>query len=309
MWWYPRDMARMSRAFRTSYSVEIERMLVALVLLAWQAIRIPLEGPVDLSLAHAQSVVGMEGALSIDVEAWVVRTTSEADLTSVLKWLYLNIHLPVLFGFVAAVRLLAPDRYPRLRTTYVLSFLPAVLVIGFYPLAPPHWLPSLGLGGAPSDLELTTGGALLHNSTAAAASQHFGFAVFVAAASIWLFPRSLLAWATLAYPVLVFVVIVGTGNHYVLDCVVGTLTFTFAALAASIVHGTPAPASASQHASGIAGIAVGYALIVWGFVSLDVLSPRAWERNLLELLVLAAGIALVVAPRLAAREPLPESTR
>ena len=309
MWWYLREMARISRAFRTSYSVEAELLVVALVLLAWQAIRIPLEGPVDVSLAHAQSVVGMESALSIDVEAWVMRTTSEADLTSVLKWLYLNIHLPVLFGFVAAVRLLAPDRYPTLRTTYVLSFLPAVLVIGLYPLAPPHWLPGLGLGGTPTEADLTTGGALFHNSTAAAASQHFGFAVFVAVASIWLFPRSRAAWATLAYPALVFVVIVGTGNHYVLDCVVGTLTFTIAALVASIVHGTPAQAPSSRQASGIAGIAVGYALIVWGFVSLDVMSPRAWERNLLELLVLAAGIALVVAPRLAAREPLPESTR
>ncbi len=309
VWWYPRVMARISRAFRTSHPVEVELLVVALVLLAWQAIRIPLEGPVDVSLAHAESVVGMENALSIDVEAWVVRTTSEADLTSVLKWLYLNIHLPVLFGFVAAVRLLAPDRYPRLRTTYVLSFLPAVLVIGLYPLAPPHWLPGLGLGVPPTDLELTNGGALFHNSTAAAASQHFGFAVFVAAASIWLFPRSRLAWSTLAYPILVFVVILGTGNHYVLDCIVGTLTFGFAAIVASIVHGRPAAAPATQQVSGIAGIAVGYALIVWGFVSLDVLSPRAWERNLLELLVLAAGIALVVAPRVSAREPLPESTQ
>ena len=297
----------MSRAFRTSYSVEVELLLVATVLLAWQAIRIPLEGPVDLSLAHAASVLRVESTLSVDVESWVVRTTSEADLTSVLKWLYLNIHLPVLFGFVAAVRLLAPDRYPTLRTTYVLSFVPALFVIGLYPLAPPHWLPGLGLGVAPTEAGLTAGGALFHNSTAAAASQHFGFAVFVAAASIWLFPRSRLAWSTLAYPALVFVVILGTGNHYVLDCVVGTLTFALAAGVAFLVHGRSAAAGARGQTSGAVGVALGYALVTWGFVSLDVTSLGAWERNVPDALVLAAGVALVIAPRLPTKEPVPES--
>jgi hypothetical protein len=306
----PVEMERVSRSLRTSYSLEAELLLVALVLFAWQAIRIPLEGPVDVSLAHAASVLRLEGALSIDGESWVVRATSEADLTSALEWLYRNIHLPVLFGFVAAVRLLAPDRYPRLRTTYVVSFVPAVLIIGLYPLAPPHWLPQLGLGGAPTEHELTAGGALLHNSTAAAASQHFGFALFVAAASIWLFPRALLAWATLAYPALVFVVILGTGNHYVLDCLVGAATFAFAWCVAGLVHGRAGAAPARGQAGGALGVALGYALVTWGFVSLDATSPwAAWERNLPDALVLAAGIALVVAPRVGAREPLPESTQ
>jgi hypothetical protein len=300
-------MARMSRAVRTSYAVEVELLLVALVLVAWQAVRIPLEGSVDISLAHAESVLRVETALSIDIEAWVVRTTSEADLTSVLEWLYLNIHLPVLFGFVAAVRLLAPDRYPTLRTTYVLSFVPAVLVIGLYPLAPPHWLPGLGLGGAPMEVDLATGGALFHNSTAAAASQHFGFAVFVAAASICLFPSARLAWSTLVYPSLVFVVILGTGNHYVLDCVVGTLTFALAAGVAFLVHGRSTVVGARAQTSGAVGVALGYALVTWGFVSLDVTSLGAWERNIPDALVLAAGVALVVAPRLPAKEPVPES--
>lgn len=297
----------MSRPVRTSYPVEVELLLVALVLIAWQAIRIPLEGPVDVSLAHAESVLRVESALSLDVEAWVVRTTSEADLTSALEWLYLNIHLPVLFGFVAAVRLLAPDRWPMLRTTYVLSFVPAVLVIGLYPLAPPHWLPGLGLGGAPTDAELVSGGALFHNSTAAAASQHFGFAVFVAAASIWLFPRALLAWSTLVYPALVFVVILGTGNHYVLDCVVGTLTFALAAGVAFLVHGRAASAGARTQTSGAVGVALGYALVTWGFVSLEVTSLGAWERNVPDVLLLAAGVALVIAPRLPSKAPVPES--
>ena len=190
-------MESIRRAVRRCYSVEVELAFVALVLIAWQAARIPIEGSVGVSLAHARSVVGLEEALRLDVEPWLVGVAAGSALETALAWLYANVHLPVLFGFMVAFRVLAPDRYPRIRTTFVVSFLPAIFVIGLYPLAPPHWLPELGLGGPPTNAELTASGAVFHNTTAAAASQHFGFAVFVAATSIWLFPRSC-SWSSWA---------------------------------------------------------------------------------------------------------------
>lgn len=296
-------MRHVGRYFGRTYALETELLLVALVLLAWHAIRIPVEGDVATSLAHANDVLGLERTLSIDMEAWLIASTVGA--ASTLEWLYTNIHLPVLFGFVTAVRLLAPDRYPLLRTTFMLSFVPAALVIWLYPLAPPHWLPEFGFGLPPTDAELTsTTGALFHNTTAAAASQHFGFALFVAAASIWLFPRSPFAWATIAYPVLAFVVIVGTGNHYVLDCIVGTLTFVLAAAVASRLVPARERRTRVAQTGGIASIAIGYGLIAWGFVSLDLTALDA--DNVLHALVLAAGVVLVVTPRLG-EEPLVET--
>ena len=282
-------------------------MFVALVLLAWHAIRIPIEGDVATSLAHADDVLGIERALSLDVERGVIDRLENANVTPALDWLYTNIHLPVLFGCVAAARLLAPARYPLVRTTFALSFLPAALVIWLYPLAPPHWLPAFGLGIPPTDAELTnTTGALFHNTTAAAASQHFGFAILAAATAIWLFPRSRLSYVTLAYPALVFLVIVGTGNHYVVDCVVGTLTFVLAAAVAWTVHRPPRLAPTRAQTTGTASIALGYALVTWGFVSLDFTELR-WASLFPDFLVLAAGVAAVIAPRLAAKEPLAES--
>jgi hypothetical protein len=279
--------------------------VVAVTLLLWHAIRIPLEGNVGISVEHARDVLHLEGLLSLDVESSVIRRVADTDVETALHWLYANIHLPVLFAFVAAARLLAPDRYPVLRTTFVASFIPAVLVIGLYPLAPPRWLPELGIGHPPADSELAGSTAtLFHNETAAAASQHFGFALFLAIASIWLFPRSRLAWMTLAYPVLVFLVVVGTGNHYVLDCVVGSATFVFAALIARRVHeGRLTGMSATP---GALGIALGYGLVVWGFVSFDLTSPLSRHNVFPEALVLAAGVAMVLAPRLAARGPVTE---
>jgi hypothetical protein len=225
-------VSALRRSLRSCRSVEAELAIAGLVLLAWQALRIPLEGHVGVSLDHASDVLRLERALSIDVEASVIDRVSGSDVEPALAWLYRNVHLPVLFAFLAAVRLSRPAQYPFVRTVFVLSFVPALLVIWLFPLAPPRWLSGLGLGPAPTDAELGSGGALFHNETAAAASQHFGFALFVAVVALWLFPRSHIARAAAAYPALVFLVIVGTGNHYVVDCVVGSLTFALAAVAA-----------------------------------------------------------------------------
>ena len=101
-------MRHVGRHLGRTYALETELVLVALVLVAWHAIRIPIEGDVASSLAHAEDVLGLEQALSLDIEAWLIASTAGA--ASTLEWLYTNIHLPVLFAFVAAVRLLAPDR-------------------------------------------------------------------------------------------------------------------------------------------------------------------------------------------------------
>ena len=295
-------MTTLQRWLRVCRSVEAELAIVGLVLVAWQALRIPLEGHVAVSLDHAGTVLRLERTLSLDVEASIIDRMSESGVEPALAWLYRNIHLPVLFAFLAAVRLLRPAQYSFVRTVFVLSFVPALLVIWLFPLAPPRWLPELGVGHAPTEPELTAGGALFHNETAAAASQHFGFALFVAVVGLWLFPRSRLAWAAAAYPALVFVVIVGTGNHYVFDCVVGTLTFALAALAAVLLHGPISTrSSAIQLAAGFA--AIGYGLIAGGLVTLHLTALTSWT-NIAGALELAAGIAIVMASRLEPVETL-----
>jgi len=282
--------------------------IVALVLLAWQAARIPLEGSVETSLAHAGSVRGLEESLGLDVEGPFIRFSSIAPYDGILEWMYTGIHTPALFGFMAAACVYAPERYARLRTIFVVSFLPALLAIGLYPLAPPHWISELGFGPAPEQGELAGSvDTLIHNSTAAIASQHFGFAAFIAAAAFWLAPRSPVAWAAVAYPALVFVVIVGTGNHYVLDCIVGVLTFMFAAAVAALLHDRsqsllPAPAGRT-----VLSVSLGFAMIAWGLVSLQLIAPGGW-RNVVAALVLAGGIAAALAPRWSAKEPLAESS-
>jgi PAP2 superfamily len=236
-------MDRFRRAILAPARLEVDFLLVVAVLLAWQAVRIPLEGTTGPALDNARALLDAEKALQIDVEGSFIDAARDGRAHDVLNFAYQHIHLPMLLGFLAAARLAAPARYPLVRLALFVSYIPAALLIGLIPVAPPRWLPELGSAGPPTDAELTaTTSELLQNSTAAIASQHFGYATLIAAGSLLLWPRSPTARALALYPALVFVVVVATANHYVLDCVIGALTIAFgAAVAAVAARGVPRP--------------------------------------------------------------------
>jgi hypothetical protein len=268
--------------------LEVDLLLVVGLLLTWQAVRIPLEGSVPVAMDNARSLLSVERALHVDVEASVLNTVENAR--GALHFAYEHVHLPLLFGFLAVARLAAPARYPLIRLTLFLSFVPSVLLIGLIPVAPPRWLPELGSAGPPTDHELTaTTAELVQNSTAAITSQHFGYAFLIAAGSLWLWPRSRLARATLVYPAFVFVVILGTANHYVLDCVIGALTFCFGAVAAALIAGglprpalQPAPTKTVVAGAGGAMLLASYGVLTAAAVSLVIVVAVTVARALRE---------------------------
>src|SRR3954465_5734543 len=101
---------------------------LVLVIVAWQAIRIPLEGRVDLAVAHGFSILGLENDLSLHVEPTLIRFGQNPPLDWFLRVAHPNLHIPVLFAFFGFVYVMAPQRYPFLRSVFVFSFIPAVFV-------------------------------------------------------------------------------------------------------------------------------------------------------------------------------------
>ena len=61
------------------------------------------------------------------------------------------------------------------------------------------------------------------NAHAAVPSMHFGYALMIGVVGMVLLRSWPLKLAALAYPVIVFITITGTGNHYVLDALAGGL--------------------------------------------------------------------------------------
>jgi hypothetical protein len=274
------------RRLLTPARLEIDLLLVLGLLLAWHAVRIPLEGSVPVAMDNARSLLAVERALHVDVEGSVMDAVG--DVRGLLHFAYQHVHLPLLFGFLAVARLAAPAKYPLVRLTLFLSFVPSALLIGLLPVAPPRWLPELGSAGPPAQHELTaTTTELVQNSTAAITSQHFGYAFLVAAGSLWLWPRSWLARATVLYPAFVFVVILGTANHYVLDCVIGALAFCFGAAATALIAGglprpnlQPAPAKTVIGLAGAAVLLASYGVITAFVVALVIVAAVPVVRTL-----------------------------
>jgi hypothetical protein len=266
--------------------LEIDLLLVVSLLLTWQLMRIPLEGSVPVAMDNARSLLEVERALHLDVESGVMDAVQ--NVRGLLHFAYQHVHLPLLFGFLAVARLAAPAKYPLVRLTLFLSFVPSALLIGLLPVAPPRWLPELGSAGPPAQHELTaTTAELVQNSTAAITSQHFGYAFLVAAGSLWLWRHSWLARATVLYPAFVFVVILGTANHYVLDCVIGALAFCFGAAATALIAGglprpnlQPAPAKTVIGLAGAAVLLASYGVITAFVVALVIVAAVPVVRTL-----------------------------
>jgi PAP2 superfamily len=215
-------------------------LILAAVIGVWQLARIPLEGSTSVSLAHARHWISLERSLHIDVEPSFLRFVHARDwLLDAARSFYRNMDVTAIFGFMAVARLLDPVRYPKLRSAFALLHVPALAVLALYPLAPPHWVPGFPFADGPP-----VHPSALRNETAAAVSLHFGDPLLIAAGALWLRPRAVLAWLTLLYPPLVLFVILGTGNHYVLDAFVGSACVAAGAAAAHLLHG-PLPRGAA----------------------------------------------------------------
>ena len=237
----PRDRGRsVPHALTRAYPLPVEMVILAVTIAVWQLLRIPFEGSTRVALAHARDWIALERSLHIDIEPSFLRFVHERDwLLDSAKWFYANINEAAVIAFMAVARMLDAVRYPKLRTTFVLMHVPALAVLALYPLAPPHWVASMPFADGPP-----VHPSALRNETAAAVSLHFGGPVLIAAGALWLRPRAPLAWLTLLYPPLVFFVILGTGNHYVLDTFVGTACVAAGFAAAQLIHG-PLPRSSS----------------------------------------------------------------
>jgi len=116
--------------------------------------------------------------------------------------------------------------YTDLRRTFVLTMILGAIVFAFYPLAPPRFMPGLGMTDTVSLLGLdpapTSDSAISYNRFAAMPSLHYAWALLVMTGmfrlgGFWLKTTGFM------YQSLMFVAIIATANHYVLDAVAGAI--------------------------------------------------------------------------------------
>jgi PAP2 superfamily len=187
-----------------------------------------------LATHNATGLITLEHSLRLDPEhalnAWLA---GQALLGSIASYYYFFAHGVITITVLALLWWKRPALYRRQRTLLVIINLIAFVVFWRYPLAPPRMFPRLGFTDVIATshaLVSWSSGALVHDADQLAAmpSLHIAWAIW-SGTSLWLLlRRRIVAIAAIVYPVITAMVVMGTGNHYLLDVLAGASTVPIA---------------------------------------------------------------------------------
>ncbi len=179
------------------------------------------DGP---ALVNAERIIALEQSLGVFHEpSWQQWVIAEArPLAVFLNWVYILTYWPIILAVALFLYLTRRPAYCYYRNLIVAHLTFALTLFLLFPLAPPfktaHMVDTIQLFGPSFYGSPAMAG--FYNTNAAMPSLHFSWTCIFGG----LFLRELKGWFKLlglAYPLLTFCAIIITGNHFILDAVVG----------------------------------------------------------------------------------------
>ena len=183
--------------------------------------------------SRAEDIENLEDALHLDLELWLNQVTSATAWVAVpMDYWYCALHYLVTPAVLGWMYLRRAGTYTRVRNALVTSSGLGLICYLAVPTAPPRLVGGpyadtlaqyANFGWWAEHASAPSGLGNFTNELAAMPSLHVGWAVWVAWAlsrNTWSRWRSLLLYL---YPLGTAVVVVGTGNHWLLDAVMGLL--------------------------------------------------------------------------------------
>ncbi len=202
--------------------------MIVIGYLAYASIRVAVRGDHEQAIHNGLDLFRDEQHLGIDPENWLNQVVNAHELVARLSgYYYTTLHFVLTIIVIVWLYWRHPGHYRQLRTTLVVTTLSALLGFWLFPVAPPRAvLPNLIDTVSRWDImefSAPRAGSSVANLDAAMPSLHVGWALWCALAVWQVFrhrhPR--LAPLAFLYPVFTTVVVLGTANHYLLDCVAG----------------------------------------------------------------------------------------
>lgn len=202
--------------------------LFLLALLVYQGSRVLVVGDPSDAFENASGLIHWEQSsglfVELNIQQWLL---NHLELTAALNWFYMYGHWTVTPLFFVWLYKKRRRIYPYVRNAFLAANGIALVSFMVFPVAPPRLVDDSGfvdtLRGV-SDIDLHAGPLSgWFNPHAAVPSMHFGYAFMIGVVACLLVRSWPLRLAALAYPVLVFVTITGTANHYVVDSIAGGL--------------------------------------------------------------------------------------
>lgn len=180
---------------------------------------------VDAAFRHAEDVIAFERSLGIDVETDLQGLILDHEWAiDAANGFYIYGYWPVFVLTLVWLIARRPAAYPFYRNALLASGAFSLVIFAFYPLSPPRFLPWHGFVdtislAAPTYREMNS--PTFVNEYAAMPSLHFGWILLLGIAWVALSRVLVVRIAGATMPLLMFAAIVLTGNHYVVDAVVG----------------------------------------------------------------------------------------
>lgn len=202
---------------------------IALMYVAYAASRVFANDSLAPARDRAVRIVSIEDNLFLDVERDVVTWFVSHDVVGLLaSYYYATAHYIVTAVVLLWLYRQRAELYPRARQVLIGSTLVALVGYLLMPTAPPRLVRYADLMALHADsgwwgeaASAPQGMGWMTNQLAAFPSMHAGWALWVALAVTAATPRLLprvLGWS---HAIITAVVVVGTGNHWLLDVLVG----------------------------------------------------------------------------------------
>jgi hypothetical protein len=198
--------------------------------------RLPARTGIPSAFHHASQVISLERTLHIFVEPQIQAWAAHSHLLlTIAAYVYLNAQTTLIVGALLYIYFVHNRSYYFVRNMMVVAMVIALVVYAVYPTAPPRFLPEWGFIDTNQFVTGWTNNTAANYFVvqfAAIPSMHVGFAVMLA----WPLARLVrlralkVFWAS--WPLIITFVTIITGNHFLLDAVLGLATAGIAAVVA-----------------------------------------------------------------------------
>lgn len=214
-----------------------ELLVIAALLVVYDRVRSLAEVRSSVADSHGWAILDLEAALHLRVEGVLNRWLTGQDFVRALAVNYYQyLHLTIALVVLVVCYVNRPAAYRSVRNALVLTNVVALAVFALYPAAPPRLLPGAGFVDSVADAGFgSSHGPIPADQYGALPSLHLAWATWVAIVGFtiarhWA-PRVLFV----LHPILTAVVVVATGNHYLLDVASGALLGITAAWASGLL--------------------------------------------------------------------------
>ena len=235
----PRPVAALFRTLPKGWGDALRQVVLFVCAYnAYQLVRGLVDGDQSLALANAMHIIHLERSLGAFFEPGLQQALlSHRWLIDLANFFYLDCHFILTTAFLVWMYLKRNESFYFVRNMFLVAMALALVGYALFPAAPPRMIPSAGFTDTIKAFTNTSQdssfASLLVNPYAAVPSMHIAFSLMIAIPAMNLV-RSLWArWMWSLYPLVVFFVIVVTGNHFWFDAAAGAAV---ACLAAATAH-------------------------------------------------------------------------